>query len=118
MGTGADAVLACPACGGRLLTKTKDGPARLICSSCGKVLLQDGHGSRHTFLNRTSGGLLALALVVMLPMLLLAFSPWLGTQAPRRPEVHAGEGQRGERARWDRRSGIVGRSLNRHEAGN
>lgn len=108
---GTEALLACPACGARLLNKTNERPPRLICSSCGKVLPL-ASPSLMGLLDRRSGGLLVLAVLVLLPLLMLAFSPWLGVQLPRHQRlIHSG-GRSLEQPRWDRRSGIVGRPMN------
>lgn len=112
---GTELFLACPACGARLLNTTSERPPRLICSNCGKVLPLSSP-SLIGLLDRRSGGLLVMAVLVLLPLLMLAFSPWMGEQLPR----HKGPTHRGDRSlehpRWDRRSGIVGRSMTGRES--
>jgi hypothetical protein len=107
--------MACPACGAHLLSKTNERPPRLVCSRCGKVLPQ-ASPSLIGLLDRKSGGLLVLALLVLLPLLMLAFSPWIGLQGPRRKGPHATEMRTQEQPRWDRRSGIVGRTMTDQES--
>lgn len=88
---------------------------RLICSSCGKVLPQTSSPSLLGLLDRQSGGLLVLAVLVLLPLLLLAFSPWLGGPIQRHKGHQPAEARTQERPRWDRRSGIVGRPMTGRE---
>lgn len=112
---GTEAFLACPACGARLINKTSERPPRLICSTCGKVLPL-ASPSLIGLLDRRSGGLLVLAVLVLLPLLMLAFSPWLGVQLPpHKRQMHSGA-RPVEQPRWDRRSGIVGRSMTGRES--
>lgn len=108
---GTEAFLACPACGARLLSKTNERPPRLICSSCGKVLPLESP-SLIGLLDRRSGGLLVLAVLVLLPLLMLAFSPWLGVQFPSHKRQLNSGARTLEQPRWDRRTGIVGRPMN------
>jgi hypothetical protein len=101
--------MACPACGERLVTKTADRPPRLICSRCGRVLPESNLPPLLGELERHIPGLLALALLVAMPLLLLALTPWF--EAPRAVE---GPSRRSnpEPSRWDGRTGIVGGRIN------
>jgi len=102
--------LACPDCGARLLTKTNERPPRLICSNCGK-LLPLASPNLIGMLDQRSGGLLVLAVLVLLPLLVLAFSPWFGARIHQHQGLHGRERRPLEQPRWDRRSGIVGRPM-------
>jgi len=102
--------LACPACGARLVSKTRDRPPRLICAACGKVLPQSNLPPLIGELERHAPGVLVLLLLVAMPLVLLALTPWLETR-PRREGVPAAQRHGVERSRWDPRSGIVGRQM-------
>lgn len=98
--------LACPFCGGRLLSKTNDRPPRLICADCGALLPQTNQPPLLGLLDRHALGLVLLLLTVVMPMVLLALSPWVQGPALRRSEPGI-EGPRSRR--WDPRTGVVGR---------
>lgn len=99
--------MACPFCGGRLLSKTDDRPPRLVCADCGALLPQNSQPSLLGLLDRKAPGLLILLLMVLMPMGLLAVSPWLQHSVQRRSERF--ERRSDVPKRWDPRTGVVGR---------
>ncbi|MFM7313627.1 MAG: hypothetical protein ACKO0M_10755 [Cyanobium sp.] len=101
--------MACPFCGGRLLSKTRDRPPRLICAGCGGVQPQTSQPSLLGLLDRQAPGLLILLLMVLMPMLLLAVSPWLQGETSRRGARLERRTPRINHQRWDPRTGVVGR---------
>ena len=106
--------LACPFCGGRLLSKTNDRPPRLVCADCGALLPQNNQPSLLGLLDRKAPGVLILLLMVLMPMLVLAVSPWLqnasGRRSPKMERRQEGLGHQ----RWDPRTGVVGRPSAAH----
>lgn len=111
-------IVACPFCGGRLLTKTSDRPPRLVCADCGGLLPQTNQPSLMGLLDRQAPGLLLLLLMVVMPLVGLALSPWV------RPPVEQRSRERLERRgaglnhqRWDPRTGVVGRPAAAHRRG-
>lgn len=108
---GCERFLACPACGGRLATKTNERPPRLICTACARPLPQSSLRPLLGELERHAPGLLALILLMALPLVLLAISPWMEQPMPRGRSAAQSGGAAVEKPRWDRRSGIVGRSM-------
>lgn len=107
---GFERFLACPACGARLVTKTDDRPPRLICAACGKQLPQSNMPPLLAELDRHAPGVLVLALLVTMPLMLLALTPWL-EHRPQGRSVPAAQRHGVERSRWDPRTGIVGRQM-------
>ena len=106
--------MACPFCGGRLLSKTSDRPPRLVCAECGALLPQSNPKPLLGLLDRQAPGLLFILVLLLLPLGLLALSPWVRLPAPRRSErvEHRDEGLRHQR--WDPRTGVVGRPAATH----
>jgi len=101
--------LACPFCGGRLLTKTSDRPPRLVCADCGALQPQPNQTPLLGLLDRQAPGLLMILLLVGLPMVLLALSPWIRLPVERRMERVERRGAGLNHQRWDPRTGVVGR---------
>ncbi|MFZ9536405.1 MAG: hypothetical protein ACO274_10110 [Vulcanococcus sp.] len=67
----------CPRCGARLVTKTQQRPARLICVRCQELLPQSEQVPVWTFLRRHGWGVLVLSCLLLLPVLLTSMSPLL-----------------------------------------
>lgn len=101
--------VACPFCGGRLLTKTSDRPPRLVCADCGALQPQNNQPSLIGWLDRQGPGLLMLLLMVVMPLVLLALSPWIRLPVERRMERVERRGAGLNHQRWDPRTGVVGR---------
>ena len=103
-------VLPCPSCGARLLAKTTDRPPRLICASCGRLQPQTNLPPLLGLLDRHGLGLLALLLLVAMPLVLLALSPWIDQPPQRRGAAASGTSRPSlESSRWDPRSGLMRR---------
>lgn len=64
-----------------MLTKTAERPPRLICTQCGRVVPQTNLTPLLGWLDRHWGGLLVLALLILMPLVLLALSPWMENPA-------------------------------------
>ena len=106
-------VVACPFCGGRLLVSSHERPSRLLCVRCGKVQ-QNSQPTVFGLLGRHALGAMALAvLLVVMPLLVLAMSPWLGQHRERRLESMTRHGSGAEPRRWDPQTGVVGRPSRR-----
>ena len=101
--------MACPFCGGRLLTKTSDRPPRLVCADCGALQPQNNQPSLMGLLDRQGPGLLMLLLMVVMPLLVLALSPWVRQPVDRGRERLERRGAGLGHQRWDPRTGVVGR---------
>jgi hypothetical protein len=82
--------VACPACGGRLVTKTHDRPPRLICSNCGRVLPESTPTPLLVLLERHWVGLLVLLGLILVPGLLMTLGPW-AEQRPHRTQRRLGD---------------------------
>lgn len=80
-----------------------------MCADCGTLLPQSNQTTLLGLLDRKASGLLLLLLVLVMPMALLALSPWVQLPAERR----SARMQRGapglNHQRWDPRTGVVGR---------
>jgi len=101
--------VACPFCGGRLVSKSGDRPPRLVCADCGGLLPQNNQPSLLGSLDRQAPGLVMLLLMVVLPLVALALSPWVQLPQERR-SARLESGRAGlNHQRWDPRSGVVGR---------
>jgi hypothetical protein len=89
------------------VSKTSHRPPRLVCADCGGLLPQSNQPPLLGLLDRHALGLVLLLLTVVMPVLLIAFSPWVQLPALRRSE-----GLRQQR--WDPRTGVVGRPAASH----
>ena len=106
--------LACPFCGGRLLSKTSNRPPRLACAECGELLPQSNLKPPLGLLDHQAPGLLIIAVLLLLPLSLLALSPWVHLPAPRSSERVERRGSGLSHQRWDPRTGVVGRPATTH----
>ena len=106
--------MACPFCGGRLLCKTSDKPPRLVCADCGALLPQTNPRPLLNLLDRQGPGLVIVVVLLLLPLSLLALSPWVRLPAPRRSERVERHADAGRHQRWDPRTGVVGRPAAAH----
>lgn len=88
--------MACPHCGARLVTLSSERRPRLICASCGRLLPVKPGLPPYLWLQVNLRRWLLLGLLLVLPLLIFSFSPWLEQR-----------GGRGERPRL--RRGITGR---------
>ena len=101
--------MACPFCGGRLLSKTSDKPPRLVCADCGALLPQNNLKPLLGELDRLGPGLVIITLLVLLPLSLLALSPWVRLPLPRHSERFEPRMEGHKHQRWDPRTGVAGR---------
>ena len=106
--------MACPFCGGRLLSKTSDRPPRLICADCGALQPQAAPKPLLGLLDRQAPGLLLVGLLVLVPLSLLALSPWVRPTVPPAPEREKHRSAERQHKRWDPRTGVVGRPAAAH----
>jgi hypothetical protein len=82
----------------------------MICASCGRLQPQTNLPPLLGLLDRHGLGLLALLLLVAMPLVLVALSPWLEQSPHRGGDRTQGSHRKAvEPSRWDPRTGVVGR---------